>query len=427
VATLVVENVRTFAGSHSLPLSQLTLLTGENSSGKSTLLAIMAALYDPSGFPFRPGFNRAPYNLGTYDTIATYKGGKFGRAKTFSIGFDTDSPDAKKAHRVIAHFCERDGQAGLAQLSVIGAEGSIELDITSQKEGAFSGRIHIAFPDLDTHEEFSLRSAPALGATAGIAEVILGLLFRRGPKQVDYRLIDRITQMTRQLSPGRSISLAPIRTRPERVYGQLSEPFDPGGDHIPFVLDRLLRDQDAKDTAAVLDALLTFGRASGLFSDVKVRKLGHKIGDPFQVMVNVGGRMRNLIDVGYGVSQAMPIVVELALASPRDLVLIQQPEVHLHPRAQAALGTLLATFVQKGKRKVVVETHSDYIIDRVRHEIATGRLEAQRVGLLFLDRPDLETRIHHLRVDDDGNIVGAPDAYRDFFLEEQLRVLQRSE
>jgi energy-coupling factor transporter ATP-binding protein EcfA2 len=72
-------------------LKALTLLVGENSSGKSTLLAALAALSDRTAFPGRLLLNREPHDLGTYRTVATYKGGKFGRAKSFSIGYGRDS------------------------------------------------------------------------------------------------------------------------------------------------------------------------------------------------------------------------------------------------------------------------------------------------------------------------------------------------
>ena len=84
---LVIENVRSFVNQHTVPVAPLTLLTGENSSGKSTFLASFAAVNDPFGFPFRPRFNEPPYSMGNYDTIATYKGGRYGRATSFSLGY----------------------------------------------------------------------------------------------------------------------------------------------------------------------------------------------------------------------------------------------------------------------------------------------------------------------------------------------------
>jgi hypothetical protein len=81
-----------------------------------------------------------------------------------------------------------------------------------------------------------------------------------------------------------------------------------------------------------------------LFDEIAVKQLGDMEGGPFQLQVRKAGKhgaspRRNLIDVGYGVSQALPVLVELFRSNASQMLLFQQPEVHLHPSAQAALGT----------------------------------------------------------------------------------------
>src|SRR5690606_37052117 len=82
----------------------------------------------------------------------------------------------------------------------------------------------------------------------------------------------------------------------------------------------------------------TFGANSGLFRDLRVKKLGDAASAPFQLLVKVGTYTANIADVGYGVSQSLPVVVQAIASPPGSTLLIQQPEVHLHPRGQAALG-----------------------------------------------------------------------------------------
>ena len=94
-------------------------------------------------------------------------------------------------------------------------------------------------------------------------------------------------------------------------------------------------------------ALSTFGKNSGLFDDIDIRLLGKHDGDPFQILVKMGGPAVNLVDVGYGVSQALPIVYELQNSAQYDVLLMQQPEVHLHPRAQAEIGTLVCSIIRE--------------------------------------------------------------------------------
>jgi predicted ATPase len=223
----------------------------------------------------------------------------------------------------------------------------------------------------------------------------------------------------RATEASQSLSFAPIRTKPKRTYDQVVEDFVPEGEHIPFVLSSVLASSSGRA------ALEEYGRESGLFSHVEVKRLGKSPSDPVQVMVANAGRPANLIDVGYGVSQALPLVVQGILASPGTLMLLQQPEVHLHPRAQAALGSFFVTLHTTGGKDFVVETHSDYIVDRVRQEVAKGTVASADVLILYFENDGSSTTIHPISLDDLGNVQNAPPSYRDFFLHEEIELLSR--
>ena len=134
--------------------------------------------------------------------------------------------------------------------------------------------------------------------------------------------------------------------------------------------------------------------------------------------------MRNLIDVGYGVSQVLPVITELFRERERPMFLLQQPEVHLHPSAQAALGSLFCR-IAAPDRQLVVETHSDHLIDRVRMDVRDGkaRLKPEEVSILYFERRGLDVQIHSLCVDERGNVLNTPRSYRRFFLDETRRSL----
>ena len=166
-----------------------------------------------------------------------------------------------------------------------------------------------------------------------------------------------------------------------------------------------------------------------MFDEIAVKQLGEMEGGPFQLQVRKAGQhkagpKRNLIDVGYGVSQALPVLVELFRPDASQMLLFQQPEVHLHPSAQAALGTLFCEAAAAG-RQLVIETHSDYIIDRVLLDVRDKRtaLQAEDVSILYFQRDDLDVRIHSIRVDAEGNVLDAPEGYRRFFKDELNRVI----
>ena len=186
---------------------------------------------------------------------------------------------------------------------------------------------------------------------------------------------------------------------------------------------------EGKKWRALKDALEGFGHDAGLFDEISVRPLGKRGSEPFQVHLRRYGRrakgpMRNLVDVGYGVSQVLPVITELFRDGETPMFLLQQPEVHLHPSAQAALGSLFCRIAAQG-RQLLVETHSDHVLDRVRTDVRDGSavLKPEEVSILYFERRDLDVQIHSLRVDERGNIRNAPRGYRRFFMEETRRSL----
>ena len=106
------------------------------------------------------------------------------------------------------------------------------------------------------------------------------------------------------------------------------------------------------------------------------------------------------------------------------MFLLQQPEVHLHPSAQAELGSLFCTTAGP-QCQLIVETHSDYILDRILLDIRDTRthLKPDDVSILYFERDDLSVNIHSLRIDDEGNVLDAPAGYRGFFRDELKRVI----
>tara|TARA_R110002073_G_scaffold104622_4_gene236607 strand:- start:298347 stop:298856 length:510 start_codon:yes stop_codon:yes gene_type:complete len=167
----------------------------------------------------------------------------------------------------------------------------------------------------------------------------------------------------------------------------------------------------------------SFGKNSGLFDSITVKRYGKGAGDPFQISVNLKGGTRNLSDVGYGVSQALPIAVESISAPKNARLLIQQPEVHLHPKAQAGVASVFASLYKAERKNFVIETHSDYIVDRFRQHIRAGELRPSDVSLIFLTNEGDQSVGYQIDLDENGHLVNPPDRYREFFIREQMKLL----
>lgn len=413
---LILENVRCFAGRHEIPIQPLTLLVGENSSGKTAFLAAASVALNRRHFPLATRFNDPPFSLGTYDTIATYKGGRGGRCREFALGWsDSDAT-------LIARFVNVNGvptpSTISATLNVLqdGPPVEVTVDCNGREAMVRSASTERKVLGLDPLG-LGPRSLPGLLDRCLLEADIPGSYIPLPDGMLKPRWWEH-SLFALEERPIRAI--APVRTQPRRTYDEFTEEFSPEGDHIPLVLAT-----QQKEAQFVRD-LRSFGEESGLFRDVSVKQLGRRPGDPMQVMIRVAGPSANLADVGYGVSQALPVVVEILRAPEPTLFLMQQPEVHLHPRAQAAFGSFLVQAVRSRHHHFVVETHSDYLVDRVRLEIARRHIDAAQVALLWFEKSGVETHVHRIHLDSLGSIVDPPQGYREFFLQEECALLTRS-
>lgn len=216
---------------------------------------------------------------------------------------------------------------------------------------------------------------------------------------------------------------APVRSSPRRVYTPTDQSRSPEGQHTPQVIFKI-KETDPARWVKIRQGLERFGQMSGLFSKIDVSRYRKSGSSPFHINVTLKGKQSNLIDVGYGISQALPLLADMLESPPRSAFLFQQPEVHLHPRAQAALGSFLAQYVSAHRSSyVIAETHSDYLIDRIRYEVRNGVVRSSDVSILYFEAAGTDVKISQIDLDDEGNIVKAPPTYRDFFVLEQMKLL----
>src|SRR5262249_32372707 len=127
----------------------------------------------------------------------------------------------------------------------------------------------------------------------------------------------------------------------------------------------------------------------------------------------------NIADVGLGVSQTLPVLVALHTARPDQLVYIEQPETHLHPRAQNTLAKVLAAAVKRGVQ-IVVETHSSILLLGVQTLVAEGRLGPDKVKLHWFRRErDGHTVVQSGELDEAGRFGDWPEDFDDVALKSE--------
>ena len=217
--------------------------------------------------------------------------------------------------------------------------------------------------------------------------------------------------------------LGPLRERPQRAYLHSGNPMTEIGDSGQYAAQILWvekdnrvgylpgLDQKPKEVTlmeAVNDAFLRLGMVQPV--DVKSAK-----SIVYQILFGVGGsrtrRAVTIADVGFGVSQLLPILVLGLRSHESSILLLEQPEIHLHPKLQANLADFFLTLAIQDRR-LIVETHSDHFINRLRRRIAEDSTDGLRnkVSILFVHPPQDEqgATIEPLQVDRFGVIENWP-------------------
>ena len=429
---ITLQDFRCFRERRTALLAPLTLLVGENSTGKTSFLAAVRAVWDAAHLIDELDFRKDPYDLGAFPEIVYNRGGRADSADFFSLGFKKldrsdrlldfevtfESRDAAPAPGTIAwrhgmvsveYHRPRDESPRYVFES---PRGSFEVDrFFTQLRQAVAD----AAADKDL-EDFSAYLKP-------LAESQGYVLNSEDLAETSFLLLELISSQR----PDSLFASAPVHPGPRRTYNPRKVDSDPWGADVPSRFASLeFRDKAA--WAALKAKLDAFGRESGLFDDFTVNQLTRFEGGPFQLQVRKFGRngrkgpMRNLMDVGFGISQVLPTLAALFRADGPSMFLLQQPELHLHPSAQAALGSLFCETASSG-RQLIIETHSDYILDRIRLDVRDRRtkLKPEEVAILYFERGDLDVRIHPIRFDGDGNVRDTPPNYRRFFIDEVNR------
>jgi hypothetical protein len=161
------------------------------------------------------------------------------------------------------------------------------------------------------------------------------------------------------------------------------------------------------------EAVNRWAGALGLAREISTFDKG-RVGLELELLDFQTGESRDLTNVGVGVSQALPVIVMCLLAQPGELVLLEQPELHLHPAPQQVLGDFLLGLVDTG-RQVIVETHSEYLINRLRLRMAEDEYGTvtEAVQLLYARRTNGETRFEAMRANRFGTFEDWPEGFFD--------------
>jgi hypothetical protein len=419
-----MDNYRGFTN-QVVPLASTNFLVGENSSGKSSFVKMLELFRTPQ-LMYGPAYSTR--SMGAFSDWVSAASADLGYV---DIGIYNDAiPGADEGRdepfAYTFRFKEANGGVMLSDAIAYRVGYLVHARFGAPKAKHRATLVHGRREAFDPRHVFDLtRKALSEGDTASFtessnehSEMPLSFYFREA---VPKKARERFPHWEDDAFPAPLKTFAPIRSAPKAFYGGAISGYTPDGEHTPY----LLRDIMAGPRRAIFaEKLRAFGEASGLFEFIEAHTFGNEKHAPFELLVKLSAAKLAISNVGYGVSQVLPLIVDF-LTSQGDLwFAIQQPEVHLHPRAQAALGGLMQELALEQKFHFVVETHSDYLIDRYRLGMHRSGRDNPSAQVLFFERDDAGNHAHPIEIDQQGRFSDSqPDSFRAFFIREAMDLL----
>lgn len=408
-----------------IEIEDINFLVGENSTGKTSLINLINILSSQE-FWFNNQFNNSEIEMGYFEEIIS----KNATEKTFQIGterIESSSESKTKNERVIRILFDFKSEKSTPKINWIKySKNDFNVFINPKSKQL---KCTYNFNSPNTFEDWIKEGKDVNGTT-----INYNLPAFRYPIQIIFQLIkSRIKDNAKNkvedfdfdecLLFKRYTWLAPIRAKAKRIYESYNIKFSPEGEHIPSLLKSLL--SSTKNKLKIIDILQKFGKESNLFDTIDIKELGDKNVSPFEILIKYNNKAIKLPNVGYGVSQILPLLVEI-LAATKTMFAIQQPEVHLHPKAQAAFGHFLFKACQNDENRFIIETHSDYTINRFRYCLSKDKTNISfKSQVLFFERKEEGNQVIHLKINQDGTYKNSlPESYRDFFIDEELKLLE---
>ena len=394
ITELRAQNFKSWQDTSKLQFAPLTGLFGANSSGKTSILQVLLMLKQTVERP--PDWNEPLYfgneeslvNLGNFGTVIH----KHKQDLSLDISVSWKSSTVADINKYIRFY-------------------NLNVETLSSSQG-----------DRDRSEEISFSTNIARGVVNN--SYYATDLYRFDVQQPDlfrcygFRTArNQIMEISSRFEGdfenlfSRILYLGPLREHPRPRYTW-------DGDHPKGI------GQDGKKAISALlsgrvrhfsidEQILKWLQQLELINSYDLRPLSDTGRDyEFLVKQYKGGPEVRLTDIGFGVSQVLPVLILCYYAPEGSILILEQPEAHLHPKVQTELADVLIDVVENRNVQIILESHSEYLLSRLQRRIAEKEIAATDTALYFCEIKDGTSEIEQLNVDEYGNIRNWP---QDFF------------
>lgn len=413
----------------------LTVLFGSNSSGKSSVAQFLLMLKQTAESPdrkmvFNIGNAKTAVDLGSFHEIV------FDHEETRKIGVDMQWALPKRLKLTDSY----------AQKEYAGESVRFEAEVGLESKGATMvvDRMNYTFGDLKAAGfAAGMKRSEKLKTPFELTQNNYDFVRNMGRKWPItgpvkcYGFPDEVVNYYQNAEVVRSLNLGfeqlfqnmfylgPLRERFLRQYswtGEVPEHVGWKGEMaIPAILAangrRINRGKGSK-LKPFAEVIAFWLQQLGLIESFEVNPVAPKRRE-YEVQVKTPGarKLVNITDVGFGISQFLPVLVQCYYAPPGSVILIEQPEIHLHPSAQAWLADLFIDVIRSWERgrpknvQLVIESHSEHFLRRLQRRIAEKSFDRQEVAAYFFKPGQAGALLEELDVDLFGNIRNWPEKF----------------
>ncbi len=295
---LYLDNFRGFHDTY-IPLKDVNFLVGENSTGKTSVLSIMHTII------------KSMFSLAPQQADLSGHGPSFGMTEditqtTAEIRVGLISQDYQHPFLMLRFYTCKKAAPNLSKLKFLAAHTEATLffndnTLVNLINAPFSDTLSTNHNTMDIFKKWLTEVDNMQGAesynysetSAKIAELVLTFL----------------SSVVDSLANSQMTWFAPIRSKPRRTYDSYKIDFDPEGEHTPYLVRKLLNQEPGAESFRKF--IENFGRESNLFQSVVVKEYEKSVTAPFELKVVLNDRPLSISNVGYGIGQILPIVVEM--------------------------------------------------------------------------------------------------------------------
>ena len=397
ITELSVQNFKSWKDTGKLQIAPLTGFFGANSSGKTSLLQTLLLLKQTVERPpdwdgvIDFGDDNSLVNLGSFDDLIHQREQDIPLGISLSWKFfeKLSLPDVDKVDTLSFELSVFDNENSVPGVSFNYRIG--EKNFTVQWDGQDVRLISVPVK-LNYHDESLFRCYGIRSAHYHNQEIFSSV-------------------QTRFENLFRSIRyLGPLREYPRRNYAWQGKHSPSVGQHGEDMVTALFSGRiQLRDTEEQIPRWL---QRLDLIDSYRLNPVLNTERDyEFLVRKYKGGPEVRLTDVGFGVSQVLPVLVLCYYVPEGSILILEQPEAHLHPKVQSELADLLIEVVKNRQLQIILESHSEHLLIRLMRRIAEEQISADDTAFYFCEMNEGVSGIERLNVDDYGNITNWPQNF----------------